>query len=223
MCVMSLAVIHTRAQLGIEAPAVSVEVHLSGGLPSMSIVGLPETAVKESRERVRSALITAGFDFPQRRITVNLAPADLPKEGGRFDLAIAIGILAASGQLPTQTLAEHELLGELALSGELRPVNASLPTALATGQDGRTLIVSTANAAEAALSGQPVLGAANLLQVCAHFHGRETLAAATPARLSAPLPVPNLSEVRGQQQAKRALEVAASGEIGRAAGRERRV
>ena len=114
---MSLAVIHTRAQLGIEAPAVTVEVHLSGGLPSMSIVGLPEMAVKESRERVRSALITAGFDFPQRRITINLAPADLPKEGGRYDLAIAVGILLASGQLKRWKGSEAtEMIGELALS-----------------------------------------------------------------------------------------------------------
>ena len=115
---MSLSVIQTRAQLGVESPAVQVEVHLSGGLPSLSIVGLPETAVKESRERVRSALITAGFDFPQRRITINLAPADLPKEGGRYDLAIALGILAASGQIKREGFSDLEVIGELALSGE---------------------------------------------------------------------------------------------------------
>ena len=115
---MSLAVVHTRAQNGIEAPPVSVEVHLSNGLPSLSIVGLPETAVKESKDRVRSAIINSRFEFPARRITINLAPADLPKEGGRFDLAIAIGILAASGQIPTDKLTDYEFIGELALSGE---------------------------------------------------------------------------------------------------------
>ncbi len=208
---MTLAIARTRAQLGIDAPPVSVEVHLSNGLPGFAIVGLPETAVKEAKDRVRSAILNSHLEFPARRITVNLAPADLPKEGGRFDLPIAIGILAASGQLPAQGLDRHELLGELALSGELRPVRAALPTALATGRCGRTLIISQDNAAEAALSGQPVLGAANLLQVCAHLHGREPLPEATPAVIGEPPPAPDLAEVRGQQQAKRALEVAASG------------
>ena len=167
---MSLAIVHTRAKTGIAAPAVTVEVHLSNGLPSLSMVGLPETAVKESKDRVRSALINSHFDFPPRRITVNLAPADLPKEGGRFDLAIALGILAASGQLPMDHLNDYEFLGELALSGELRPVNGSLPAALACVKPQRQLIVPRGNAEEAALSKNTVVyGAEHLLDVCAHL------------------------------------------------------
>ncbi|THG69635.1 magnesium chelatase, partial [Pseudomonas sp. A-1] len=128
---MSLAIVHSRAQLGIDAPAVSVEAHLANGLPSLTLVGLPETAVRESKDRVRSAIQSCGFDYPSRRITLNLAPADLPKDGGRFDLAIALGILAASGQLPAASLENLECLGELALSGALRAVRGVLPAALA--------------------------------------------------------------------------------------------
>lgn len=126
-----LAIVHSRASVGVAAPAVTVEVHLSGGLPALSIVGLPETGVRESRERVRSALLNAGFEFPARRITINLAPADLPKEGGRFDLPIALGILAASGQIPADSLTPHEFVGELSLDGALRPLNGVLPSVLA--------------------------------------------------------------------------------------------
>ncbi len=130
---MTLAIIHTRAGLGLEAPEVQVEVHLANGLPGMTLVGLPEAAVKESRERVRSALVNAGFDFPNtRRITLNLAPADLPKEGGRFDLPIALGLLVASGQVPPEVLDGVESAGELALDGRLRPVTGVLPLAMAT-------------------------------------------------------------------------------------------
>lgn len=128
---MSLAIVHSRAQTGVQAPAVSVEVHLANGLPALTLVGLPEAAVKESKDRVRSAILNAGFDFPARRITLNLAPADLPKDGGRFDLAIALGILAASVQVPTLALENVECLGELALSGAVRPVRGVLPAALA--------------------------------------------------------------------------------------------
>ena len=126
---MSLAIVHSRAQLGIDAPAVSVEAHLANGLPSLTLVGLPETAVRESKDRVRSAIQSCGFEFPSRRITLNLAPADLPKDGGRFDLAIALGLLAASGQLPAAALEQVECLGELALSGALRPLKGVLPAA----------------------------------------------------------------------------------------------
>ncbi|HNI37546.1 MAG TPA: magnesium chelatase domain-containing protein, partial [Pseudomonadales bacterium] len=126
---MSLAVVRSRAQLGVHAPLVTVETHLSNGMPQLSIVGLPETAVKESKDRVRSALLNAGFDFPPKRITINLAPADLPKEGGRYDLAIALGILAASGQIPAEALENLECIGELALSGELRAVSGALTAA----------------------------------------------------------------------------------------------
>ena len=138
---MTLAIIHSRSKQGIHAPAVTVEVHLSNGLPSLSIVGMPETAVKESKDRVRSALLNAHFEFPARRITINLAPADIPKEGSRYDLAIALGILAASSQLPMEALDSYEFIGELALNGELRPVDGVLPTAIACGKAGRTLVV----------------------------------------------------------------------------------
>ncbi|HEY0721867.1 MAG TPA: YifB family Mg chelatase-like AAA ATPase [Gammaproteobacteria bacterium] len=209
---MSLAVVHCRAALGIDAPLVTVEVHLANGLPALNIVGLPEAAVKESKDRVRGALLTSQFEFPARRITINLAPADLPKEGGRFDLPIALGILAASGQLPKDTLGRYEFAGELALSGELRPVRGVLPMAMQTRNAGRTLVVPQANGAEAALvENSTVLSATHLLQVCAHLAGREQLPQAV-ADLSQPLAdQPDLTEVLGQHQARRALEIAAAG------------
>ena len=164
---MSLAVVYSRASLGVDAPLVSVEVHLSNGLPAFNIVGLPEASVKESRDRVRSALINGNFEFPAKRITVNLAPADLPKEGGRFDLAIALGILAASEQIPDNLLADYEFLGELALTGAVRSVLGVLPAVLAAGQAGRTLVVPKANAAEASLiQQQRAYVCDSLLQVC---------------------------------------------------------
>lgn len=209
---MSLATVHTRAKLGIEAPLVCVEVHLSNGLPAFHIVGLPETAVKESKDRVRSAIINAHFEFPACRITINLAPAELPKEGTRFDLAIAIGILAASGQVPMDLLEQHEFIGELALSGELRPVEALLPSAMACANDDRALIISVDNASEAALVGQlTVLPATHLLQVSAHMHGREPLKPWQPSPNKLSTSAPQLNEVIGQEHAKRALEIAASG------------
>ena len=164
---MALALVHSRARTGADAPLVRVEVHLSGGLPVTQIVGLPETTVRESRERVRAALMCARFDYPQRRITINLAPADLPKEGGRFDLAIALGILAASGQIDAAETSRHEFIGELALTGELRPVDGVLPAAIAAAAAGRTLIVPPANAAEAALAERAdVRVARTLLEAC---------------------------------------------------------
>lgn len=210
---MTLAIVHTRAGLGLEAPEVQVEVHLANGLPGVTLVGLPETAVKESRERVRSALVNAGFDYPLRRITLNLAPADLPKEGGRFDLPIALGLLLASGQLPPDALKDTESVGELALDGGLRPIAGVLPLALATRRAGRRLIVPRANADEAALAGDlEVLPADHLLEVVAHLLGQTPIA---PHRLSRPpeasTSLPDLAEVRGQYQARRALEVAAAG------------
>lgn len=209
---MSLAIVYSRAKLGIDAPLVTVEVHLSNGLPSLSIVGLPETAVKESKDRVRSAILNSHLEFPARRITVNLAPADLPKEGGRYDLPIALGILAASGQIPKDSLAEYEFLGELALSGELRPISAALPAALASGDAQRRLILPAPNAEEAALSSiTRVYGSESLLQVCAHLHQREFLFQAEAAISVESTEYPDLSDVKGQSQAKRALEIAASG------------
>ncbi|MGV6807046.1 MAG: magnesium chelatase domain-containing protein, partial [bacterium] len=209
---MSLAIVHTRAQIGIEAPLVTVEVHLSNGLPSLSMVGLAETAVKESRDRVRSALINSHFDFPARRITVNLAPADLPKEGGRFDLAIALGILAASGQIPVDSLAGMECIGELGLSGDLRPVGGVFPSSVACGKAERALIVAQGNANEAALSeATTVRPAGHLLEVCAHLNGNRPLPAAQYQRSSQQPNSSDLSDVVGQHQAKRALEIAAAG------------
>ncbi|MEY6434046.1 YifB family Mg chelatase-like AAA ATPase [Thioalkalicoccus limnaeus] len=212
---MSLCVLHSRARTGIVAPEVAVEVHLSGGLPGMSIVGLPEMAVRESKDRVRGALISGHFRFPLGRVTVNLAPADLPKEGGRFDLPIALGILGASGQLRTTELAQCEFLGELALSGSLRPVTGVLPAAIAARQAGRALVLPRENADEAALVGEdlPVFPADHLLAVCEHLNGVAPLARhrVSSDASCAPREGTDLSDVRGQEQAKRALEVAAAG------------
>jgi magnesium chelatase family protein len=216
---MSLAIVQSRAQVGIHAPAVSVEVNLAGGLPKMSIVGLPETVVKESKDRVRAALQNSGFEVPARRITVSLAPADLPKDGGRFDLAIALGILAASRQINAETLAQYEFLGELSLSGELRATGGILPAALAAAKSEHALIVPAADAAEAALvAGHESYAADHLLKVCAHLHQHEQLplCAASDATSHAVAPGPvaetaDLADVRGQHQARRALEIAAAG------------
>jgi magnesium chelatase family protein len=217
---MSLAVLRSRALCGMAAPEVTVEVHLANGLPSFTIVGLPETEVKESKDRVRAALQNARFEFPARRITVNLAPADLPKESGRFDLPIALGILAASGQLPSAEFDQYEFAGELSLSGSLRPVRGSLAMTYAMHNGSasgaqRSFILPRANADEAALVRNAcVFPADSLLQVCAHF-----AAASADAKLIRHLapaagkrPVyPDFTDVKGQAQAKRALEVGAAG------------
>ena len=208
---MTLALVHSRALMGVAAPPVTVEVHVGNGLPAFSLVGLPEAEVRESRDRVRAALLTAGFDFPARRLTVNLAPADLPKESGRFDLPIAIGLLAATGQLPTTALGMVELAGELSLSSELRPVRGGLAMALAARDAGRALILPTASAAEGALApGGTVLAAPTLADVCAHLVGRGTLAAPVVTTLPPP-PYPDLADIKGQAGARRALEIAAAG------------
>lgn len=215
---MSLAIVHTRAQKGINAPQVTVETHLSNGLPALSIVGLPEAAVKESKDRVRSAIINSNFEFPARRITINLAPADLPKEGGRYDLAIALGILAASGQIESKKLENLEVLGELALSGELRPIKGTLPAAIQAYDIGHQLMLPEANAKEAALAqGGGAYGANHLLQVCAYLQGKQELpfycADHQENGLDSTLmqAYADLADVSGQGQAKRALEIAAAG------------
>ncbi len=209
---MSLAVVRSRALAGMEAPEVAVEAHLANGLPSFTLVGLPEAEVKEARDRVRAALVQSGFEYPQRRITVNLAPADLPKESGRFDLPIAIGLLAASGQIPANRLEEYEFAGELALTGALRPIRGALSMMLSARDSGRAFLLPAENAAEAArVRGATVYGAASLTAVCAQLVGRELLPAAEPAAVTeAPL-YPVLAGVKGQQAARRALEVAAAG------------
>ncbi len=210
---MSLAHVYSRAQEGVNATEVSVEVHISNGLPALSIVGLPEAAVKESKDRVRAALINSQFDFPGRRITINLAPADLPKEGGRYDLPVAMGILAASGQIPAEILQQYEFIGELALSGELRPVQGVLPMSLACKQSQRKLICPLENADEAALvSDTCVYPARHLLDVCAHLTGNKPLERAGPNHTNTHPPgIADMRDVNGQQHAKRALEIAAAG------------
>ena len=210
---MSLAVIYSRALVGVEAPLVTVEVHLSNGLPGLSIVGLPETAVKESKDRVRGALLNSNFEFPLRRITINLAPADLPKEGGRFDLPIAIGILVASKQLPSKLIAQYEFVGELALSGELRAVRGVLPVAMQSRVANHALIVPRQNAETASLvTGVDILGAGHLLDVCAHLNERHLLTPQVPPQWqNASALEEDLADVRGQHHAKRALEIAATG------------
>ena len=175
---MGLAIVHSRARVGVRAPEVRVEVHLAGGLPAMHIVGLPEAAVREAKDRVRAAIQCAQLDFPNGRITVNLAPADLPKDGGRYDLAIALGILAASGQLANEALAGWEFVGELALTGEIRGVDGALAAALAAGAAGHRLLVAPGDGAEAALATDvDVRTARTLLEVCAHLSGQNALQA----------------------------------------------
>jgi magnesium chelatase family protein len=223
----------SRAPLGLTAPLVRVEVHLGPGLPAFVLVGLPETVVRESKERVRSALITSGYEFPAGRITVNLSPADLPKEGGRFDLPIALGILAASGEIPTKALEQREFYGELSLGGELRQTPKLLPALVEGSRSGRELILPSANALEASLLRHAKLKlAAHLRQVCDILKGKAVLSAgAHPADLANSSDIailtdppdtsgltqqapPDLAEVRGQFAAKRALEIAAAGEHG---------
>ena len=212
---MSLAVVLSRGLAGLDAPLVTVECHAGNGLPGFNLVGLPETEVKEARDRVRAALQNANFDFPPRKFTVNLAPADLPKESGRFDLPIALGVLAATGQLPQAPLAAHEFAGELALTGELRPIRGALPMALAVRGAGRAFVLPHASAAEAALVRDAIVfPARSLLEVCAHIGGRVPLAAlpaASPARVATGPSLPDLADVCGQFQAKRALTIAAAG------------
>lgn len=210
---MSLARVYSRAQIGVEAPEISIEVHLANGLPAISIVGLPEAAVRESKDRVRAALLNSQFEFPAKKITISLAPADLPKEGGRFDLPIALGILAASGQIPAERLQQFECAGELSLSGELRPFRGALPMSLASRSADRALILPSDNADEAAtIEGAEIYAARTLLEVCKHLNGQELLSPhQSGAQQNNQRHVPDLNDVKGQQHARRAIEVAAAG------------
>ncbi len=210
---MTLAVVYSRGRSGIEAPLVTVEVHVSNGLPALNIVGLPETAVKESKDRVRGAIINSRFEFPMQRITINLAPADLPKEGGRFDLAIALGILAASSQIPKNALDQYECIGELSLGGELRPITGALPVAIHSRDANRQLILPVASAAEAALiNDAQLLPASHLLEVCAHLTGKQLINPQVTCQTIEPsIYAIDFADVHGQFHVKRAMEIAAAG------------
>lgn len=211
---MALAIVFTRASIGISAPLVTVEAHISKGLPSLTLVGLPETAVKESRDRVRSALLNSGFDYPTKKMTINLAPADLPKEGGRYDLAIAIAILAASGQIPNKLLGQFEFLGELALSGEIRHVTGAIPAAQAALKETRQLILSAQNQYELNLLPDDSIKFSQSLLELSHFlHEKITLLSNLhPTKIPEPPNIEgNVSDIIGQEQGKRALEICASG------------
>ena len=218
---MNLAVLYSRALSGMDAPEVVVEVHLANGLPMFTIVGLPEAEVKESKDRVRAAIQTAQFEFPARRITVNLAPADLPKESGRYDLPIALGILAASGQIPIEPLSRYEIAGELALTGELRPIRGALAMTYHMVQNAkahktkgtkRAFILPQISALEAGLVKDAIIYPANsLLEVCAHLSGHTHLSEYQSTAEFMPLEYADFSDVKGQSQVKRALEIAAAG------------
>lgn len=210
---MSLAIVYSRASCGIKAPPVTVETHISGGLPRFAIVGLPEAIIKESKDRVRSAILNSRFEFPARRITVNLAPADLPKEGSRFDLPIALGILAATGQIPKNQLPNYEFVGELALSGEIRAICGVLPFVLSAREMHKQLIIPFANREEAALvTGATILPAQHLLEVCGHLCGRKEISQHIGTGFTdIAANSLDLADIRGQNHAKRALEIAAAG------------
>ncbi|WP_350283323.1 YifB family Mg chelatase-like AAA ATPase [Nitrosomonas sp.] len=212
---MSLAILYSRALCGMDAPLVTVEVHLSNGLPKFTIVGLPETEVRESKDRVHAAILNGRFKFPARRITVNLAPADLPKESGRFDLPIALGILAASGQIPADRLDQYEWAGELSLDGRLRPVRGALAMTYSASRSGRGFVLPEQNAGEAALVQEArIYPATSLLQLCAHLTGQaiwEPYSTEPAHEEAADNSYPDMGEVKGQMQAKRALEIAAAG------------
>lgn len=210
---MSLAILYSRALCGMDAPLVTVEVHLANGLPKFTIVGLPETEVRESKDRVRAALQNGRFKFPARRITVNLAPADLPKESGRFDLPIALGILAATGQIPVNKLDQYEWAGELSLDGQLRPIRGALAMTYSASRSGRSFVLPEQNAGEAALVKEATIyPVASLLQLCAYLTGQEPL---RPYRVELEERIsenyPDMGDVKGQVQARRALEIAAAG------------
>ncbi len=210
---MSLATVYSRGRSGIDAPLVTVEVHVSNGLPSLNIVGLPETAVKESKDRVRGAILNSHFEFPVQRITINLAPADLPKEGGRFDLAIALGILAASGQIPKDQLNHCECVGELSLGGELRPISGTLPVAINSRNAERQLILPQDNLSEAALvKNAELIPAASLLEICAHLSGQKAINITISGTDFPPQKHQlDFADVHGQFHVKRAFEIAAAG------------
>lgn len=209
---MTLSRVLTRAAIGVEAPLVTIEAHISSGLPALTLVGLPETTVKEARERVRSAIINSGFSFPAKRITINLAPADLPKEGGRYDLPMAIAILVASEQLSDAKLTQHEFVGELALNGALCGVQGAIPAAMAAMRAGRELILSAENQQDVGLiqHGETRV-ASHLLEICAFLQDQAALSCARVQQASADQAAEDLRDIIGQDQGRRALEITAAG------------
>lgn len=209
---MSLSIVHTRAALGVHAPAITIEVHISNGLPGLTLVGLPETTVKEARDRVRSAIINSGYEFPAKKITINLAPADLPKEGGRYDLPIAVALLAASEQLTTHRLNQYELVGELALTGALRGVPGAISSATEAIRAGRGIIVAKENEEEVGLiGGDGCLVADHLQAVCAFLEGKQSLDHPTASEAAPCATHEDLRDIIGQEQGKRSLEITAAG------------
>lgn len=209
---MSLSIVHTRAALGVNAPAITIEVHISNGLPGLTLVGLPETTVKEARDRVRSAIINSGYEFPAKKITINLAPADLPKEGGRYDLPIAVALLVASEQLTTHKLDQYELVGELALTGALRGVPGAISSATEAIGAGRGIIVSYENEDEVGLiDSEDCLIADHLQAVCAFLEGKQNLNRPTTRNVLPHTPSDDLSDIIGQEQGKRGVEITAAG------------
>lgn len=209
---MSLSIVHTRAALGVNAPAITIEVHISNGLPGLTMVGLPETTVKEARDRVRSALINSGYEYPAKKITINLAPADLPKEGGRYDLPIAVALLVASEQLITHKLDAYELVGELALTGALRGVPGAISSATEAIRAGRGIIVAKENEEEVGLiNGKGCLVADHLQAVCAFLEGKQDLCHPVTGDAHFTASLDDLSDIIGQEQGKRGLEITAAG------------
>ncbi|HCT5821353.1 TPA: YifB family Mg chelatase-like AAA ATPase [Citrobacter sedlakii] len=209
---MSLSIVHTRAALGVNAPAITIEVHISNGLPGLTLVGLPETTVKEARDRVRSAIINSGYEFPAKKITINLAPADLPKEGGRYDLPIAVALLVASEQLKTHRLDQYELVGELALTGALRGVPGAISSATEAIRAGRSIIVAKENEDEVGLiDGDGCLIADHLQAVCAFLEGKQPLDLPSPGVWGSSPTHDDINDIIGQEQGKRSLEITAAG------------
>lgn len=209
---MNLSVLYTRAQKALISETVRVETHISNGLPAFNIVGMPETAVKESKDRVRAAIINSGYEFPARKITVNLSPADLPKEGGRYDLSIAIGLLIASGQLQTNLIQDYELIGELALTGELRAIRGLLPTVISSLQHNKNIIIPSDKSNEVGFLGNPhIYTANNLKEVIQFLEGKITLSAPEHTEIIHPHTALDMLDIKGQIFAKRALKIAASG------------
>ncbi|RKS84544.1 magnesium chelatase family protein [Orbus hercynius] len=210
---MSLFTIYTRACIGIQAPKIDVEIHISNGMPSFTLVGLPEASVKEAKDRVRSALINSGFSFPSKKITVNLSPADLPKEGSRFDLPIAVAILAATAQIVTDTLHKYEFLGELALSGQIRAVKGAIPAAISAQKNDKVLIISNENESELSLiHNTNAMVCHNLTEISQHFSKQLLLSRVVYRAPEAEAYIEHdLQDIIGQEHAKRVLEIAAAG------------